>query len=67
MCYISSLPDYPALEKIFNDAGYRLDVDLSNSLVIELPGEDEFINYDQLPEHLQKAMDDFAERNNLDN
>lgn len=61
--YMHNLPDFPALENLFKVAGYVLDVDLSNSVVIEKDGE--FTEYDDLPEHLQKALDKFAEDNNL--
>jgi len=64
--YIHNLPDWPALEKLFNENGYHIEVDLSNNVMIEKPKHsDNWIDYDQLPKHLQKAMDKFAENNNL--
>lgn len=60
---MDNLPDWPALEKKFTDAGYKIEVDLSNTPVIE-KGED-YQEYDELPDDLKKALDKFAEDNNL--
>lgn len=67
MAYLHTLPDYPALEKLFNDNGYTLEVDLANELLILKTGgdEDDLIHYDDLSEELQLALDEFAEKNEL--
>jgi hypothetical protein len=68
MDYIHKLPDYPALEKLFNDEGYKLEVDLSNSIIIEKnDNQGYWIEYDELPENLKLALNEFSEKNNLDN
>ena len=68
MAYIHTLPDFPALEKQFNNAGYKLEVDLANCLIIEQnDNEGYWIEYDQLPNNLKAALDAFAEKHNLDN
>lgn len=61
--YICHLPDYPSLKKLFNEAGYTLDVELSNEIVIEKDGE--WVEYYDLSPDLQLALDRFAEDNNL--
>jgi len=64
--YIHNLPDWPAFEKLFNENGYHIEVDLSNNVMIHaIKDPENLIDYDQLPEHLQKTMDSFAENNNL--
>lgn len=65
MTYINTLPGWNEIEKKFNDAGYKLEFDLSNTPYI-LKGKKN-IDYKKLPENLQTAIDEFAERHNLNN
>ena len=65
--YMHTLPDFKPLEKLFKDNGYNIEVDLSNSIVIQRSGDDNYFEYDQLPKKLQKALNKFAAANNLDN
>lgn len=66
MAYLHTLPEFPEMEKLFNNNGYNIEVDLSNSLIIEPvnnPGE--WVEYDQLPESLRNALYIFCEKNNI--
>jgi hypothetical protein len=62
--YLHHLPGYPELEQAFKLAGYKIEVDLSNSLIIENEAG-EWVEYDELPEILRGMLDLFAENNNL--
>jgi hypothetical protein len=64
--YMHHLPDYAEFEKAFNEAGYNIEVDLSNSLIIEKKSDvGMWVEYDDLPEHLQNLIGKFAEDNDL--
>lgn len=58
--YAHNLPDWPALEKQFEDAGYKLEIDLSNDFTIQ--HGDNIIDADELPENLFDLLNAFIEK-----
>lgn len=63
MAYLSTHPDFPAFEALFNKYDFNVDVDLANELVIEKRGDEEtWVDYDALPKELQDALDTFQEK-----
>lgn len=72
MAYFIALPDFKPLEKLLADSGYHITCDLANELLIFRnndigEGDDNFVEdyTTELPKHLQDAINNFAETNNL--
>ena len=70
--YFIKLPSFKPLEKLFSDNGYHITCDLANELLIfrnndTTESESNLVEdyTKELPEHLQTAIDTFAEQNNL--
>lgn len=65
MTYLSTFEGWQELSDLFIVNGFTLDFDLSNTPYYE-QGTDE-IEFPELPEVLQIALIQFAEKNNLNN
>lgn len=63
MAYINHYNGWEELETLFIKHGYKIYFGLDNSPSFEKCGE--LIDYDNLPEDLQTAFDNFAQLHNL--
>lgn len=66
MAYLHNLDGWHDLQILFEDNNLILDFGLDNCPYIHTKEDDsQLLDYEELPEHLQQALDNFADKHNL--